>query len=194
MTPEFPDVDATPERSAVVEWAFWAACALAALGGISPLVLAAGQTSRITGVVYPFAVAAAAMAVAALTYRRGRYFTAIIYFFAGLAMAYGALLRFTVPLRLAVEGTCAPSSAQCPVGFEVPMTSAENIGLTTAVVLGALALFAGFFGLSVLYHRRRLSRTKQVWPESPPVAQAEAAPAEKPTPAAEPVQELPPAG
>ena len=74
------------DRNPLVERAFWAACALAAVAGVGPLLVAAGHTNRIAGVIFPFAGAAAAFAVAGLIYRRGASLTALIYFVGGLGM------------------------------------------------------------------------------------------------------------
>jgi hypothetical protein len=96
-----------------------------------------------------------------------------------------------VPLRLAVVGTCPPEPAKCPLGFEAPMTSAENSGLALASFCGVLAIFVGFYGLLMLY--RRLGggarpRRGLLWPAKPPAQQAPATevapPSAAPAPAA----------
>ncbi len=103
-------MDQELERHAVVERAFWAAAGLAAIGGIGPLIAAAGHTNRLAGIVVPFLGAAGANGVLAVLYRRGRSFAALVYFIGGLAIAYGLLLVLAIPLRIAVEGSCPPRS------------------------------------------------------------------------------------
>jgi hypothetical protein len=164
-------VDSELDRSVFAERAFWAACVLAVLGGVGPLVAAAGHTNRIAGVVFPFAGAAVAMAVIALTYRRGRAFSALVYFVGGLAIAYGLLLVLAIPLRLAVEGTCPPAPARCAAGFELQLTGAESTGLSIAVAFGVMSLLAGFAGLAIVYRQRGghvAPAGKPVWPARPP--------------------------
>lgn len=162
-------MDSVNDRHVIAERALWAAGALAVIGGVGPLIAAAGHTNRIAGVVFPFAVAAVAMVVMSVTYRRGRVFSALIFFLAGLAIAYGLLLVFTVPLRLAVEGACPPAPTRCAAGLELQLTGSENTGVTIAVVFGVLSLMAGFIGLAMLYrHRPPAASGPPVWPEHPP--------------------------
>jgi len=165
-------VDQELNRNVIVERAFWAACAMAIVAGVGPLLVAAGHTNRIAGVILPFAAAAVALAIAALTYRRGTSITALVYFVSGLAIAYGMLLVLAVPLRLAVLGSCPPAPARCASGLELQLSTVENTGLTVAVIFGVLALFTGFVGLTVLYRRLGSSaaqpRQHSVWPAQPP--------------------------
>src|SRR4030081_502452 len=114
-------------------WAFWIAFALAAIGGVAPLVSSAGTNNRMAGAIIPFGVAAVALAFNALRYHRGRSLTAILYFIAGMAIVYGILAMVAVPLRLAVLGTCPAGTAQCAVGSEQPLTSGENNGFSIAL-------------------------------------------------------------
>lgn len=168
-TARIPVVDSTTDRHVVAERALWAAAALAAVGGVGPLLAAAGHTNRIGGVVFPFAVAAIAMVVISFTYRRGRAYSALVFFLAGLAIAYGLLLVMAVPLRLAVEGACPPAPTRCAAGLELQLTGPENTGVTIAVAFGVLSLFAGFIGLAMLYrHRAAAAPAPTVWPERPP--------------------------
>jgi len=152
---------------------------MAVVAGVGPLLVAAGHSNRIAGVVVPFAAAAAALAVAALIYRRGTAMTALVYFVAGLAIAYGMLLVLAVPLRLAVLGSCPPAPARCAAGLELQLSTVENSGLTIAVVFGVLALFTGFVGLVVLYRRLGSSTApppqQSVWPAQPPANTAQTA-------------------
>ena len=71
----------------------------------------------------------------------------ILYFVGGLAIVYGMLALFAVPLRLAVVGTCPPAPAQCLAGMEKPLTEGEQTGLWFAVGMGIVAIIVGYFGL-----------------------------------------------
>ncbi|HET7466266.1 MAG TPA: hypothetical protein VFL29_06350 [Candidatus Dormibacteraeota bacterium] len=186
------------ERNVVAERSFWVACGLAIIGGVGPLVAAAGHTNRLASVVVPFLAAAGANAALALTYRRGRSFTALIYFLGGLAIAYGLLLVLAIPMRLAVEGTCPPAPQVCTNGLELQLSGYENLALSIAVGFGALSLLTGFFGLLTLYRGLRPGTAKgpTVWPSKEPegwrqkAPEPAAKPEEKPAenPAEEPAE------
>jgi len=165
-------------RDQRVMWAFWIAAALVAIGAVAPLSFSIGAHSRLQNVIIPFGVAAVALGINAVMYHQGRSLAATLYFVAGLAIVYGILAMVAVPLRLAVVGTCPPEPARCPLGFEAPMTSAENSGLALASFCGVLAIFVGFYGLLMLY--RRLGggarpRRGLLWPAKPPAQPAPAA-------------------
>jgi hypothetical protein len=163
-------------------WAFWIAAALAAIGAVAPLSFSIGAHSRLQWVIVPFGIAAVVLGINAVMYHQGRSLAATLYFVAGLAIVYGILAMVAVPLRLAVVGTCPPAPARCPLGYEQPMTSAENSGLALASFCGVLAIFVGFYGLLMLYRRlgvRPLQRS--LWPAKPP---AKPAPASEVAPAA----------
>ena len=163
-------MDQELEHNVVAERSFWVACGLAIVGGVGPLIAGAGHPNRLASVVVPFLAAAGANAAMALTYRRGRSFTALIYFLGGLAVAYGLLLGLAIPLRLAVEGTCPPAPQTCTNGLELQLSSSETLALSIAVGFGALSLLAGFFGLLVLYRRLGggTSSGPAVWPQREP--------------------------
>jgi hypothetical protein len=133
-------------------WSLWAAAGLAILGGVLPFVFG-GTSSRVTTVVVPYVIGAIALGATPLAYRQGRTFAAIVYFIAGLAIMFGLLTIFSLPVRLAVLGTCPALPAPCPAGFERPLSDAENTGMGVATALGLLAVFLGFFGLVTLYRR-----------------------------------------
>ena len=157
-------------------WAFWIAAAIAAVGAVAPLSFSIGAHSRLQWVIVPFGIAAVVLGINAVMYHQGRSLAATLYFFAGLAIVYGILAMVAVPLRLAVVGTCPPAPASCPLGYEQPMTSAENSGLALASFCGVLAIFIGFYGLLMLYRRlgvRPLQRS--LWPAKPPARPAPAA-------------------
>jgi len=172
------------EKNIVVERAFWVAAALAAVGGVDPLLVAIGHTNRIGAVLFPYAAATVAMAVVALFYRHGRSLSALVYFLGGLAIAYGLLLVLAVPMRLAVTGSCPPAPQSCSSGFEMQLTSQESTGLSLAVAFGILALLAGFVGLATLYRQKAPVARPAVWPTLPPKA-----PAPQPPPEAKPEPE-----
>jgi len=162
-------------------WAFWIAAALAAIGAVAPLSFSIGAHSRLQWAIVPFGIAAVVLGINAVMYHQSRSLAATLYFVAGLAIVYGILAMVAVPLRLAVVGTCPPAPATCPLGYEQPMTSAENSGLALASFCGVLAIFVGFYGLLMLYRRlgvRPLQRS--LWPAKPPAQTtppAEVAPA-----------------
>ena len=180
-----PHVGVVPGKERMI-WAFWGAAALAALGGLMPVVFA-GTAGRLTGVVVPFWVAAAALGACAVIYEQGRVTATIVYFIAGLAIVFGLLAMFTLPLRLAVLGTCPAAPAPCTTGLPRPLTDAENTGMGAAATLGILAVFVGFFGLSVLYRRTTVPPAAPPERRIPPVPARPAVP-EPAAPAVEPAQ------
>jgi len=135
-----------------VPLAFWFACGLSAVAGVVPIVFGGGS-NRIGGVLIPFAVAAILLAACALLHSQGRPITTLLYFLASLAIVYGMLAILTLPLRLAVIGTCPPVPAACTSGLERPMTSGESTALGLTIGLGIVAILTGFFALVSLYRR-----------------------------------------
>jgi hypothetical protein len=195
-----PHVNPTPGSDNRVLWSFWLAAALALIGGIVP-VLAAGTGSRIAMVVIPFAVAAAALAGCALLNASGRPIVAGLYFIAGLAIVYGILSMLSLPLRLAVVGTCPPTLSHCPIGYELPLTTGESTGLGFGTGIGIVALLTGFFGLLTLFRRghaaastppptRRIEPSPAATPDAKPSTEAEPQPAPA-DPVAAPMAEEP---
>jgi hypothetical protein len=144
-------------------WSFWAAAAFVALGGAIPF-LVGGSSSRIASVFIPFAVAALAFAACALVHEQGRAITSALYLLAGLAIVYGFLTMFALPLQLAVLGTCPIPPQPCASGLQHALTVSENTGIGAAAAFGIAALFIGFFGLVVVYRR-----TAPAAPPAPPV-------------------------
>ena len=128
----------------------WAAAGLAVLGGVMPVVFG-GTSSRIAGVIIPFWIAAIALAACGLLKTQSRTVLSIIYFAAGLAIVYGLLSMFSLPLRLAVLGSCPAAPAPCPAGQSRPLTDGENTGMGAAATIGILALFMGFYGLMTIF-------------------------------------------
>lgn len=158
--------DAAAER---LVWAFWVAAAIAFVGGLLPLAFG-GTSSRMANAAIPFTIAALAIAGCGLIHRQGRAVTAILYFVAGLALVYGMLAMFAVPLELAVLGTCSPPPAPCVGGVGRPLTVGENTGMGFAAGFALVALFVGFFGLMVVF------RKPAGLPTPPPRAATAAAP------------------
>jgi hypothetical protein len=177
-----------PEKDQRVAWAFWVAGVLAVFGGITPLVLGGGFGGRLAGVLFPFLVAAAAMAANAVFHYYGRLFTIILYFVGGIAIVYGVLGMLAVKLTLLVAGSCDPAPAACPPGFQRPLTTAESDTITVVVILGGLAILAGFVGLMLMYRRRPVERPPVVWPTLAP-APAPGPPQPSPPPPAPPTAE-----
>jgi hypothetical protein len=178
-----PDVNPTPGRQGRVVWSFWLAAALAMIAGIVPVVVA-GTSSRIATVWIPMAVAAVALAGCALLHHSGRTIATGLYFIAGLAIVYGILTMLSVPLRLAVVGTCPATFSHCPIGYEQPLTVGESTGLAFGTGIGIVALFTAFFGLLTMYRGAKAS--------PPPTRRAEPPPGPQPTPA-EPAADAEPA-
>lgn len=176
------DTGSRPDRTTL--WAFWIACGLAAVGGVAPFLLA-GVSSRINGVVFPFALAAIALGACALLLEQGRPVASGLYVLASLAIVYGILAMLTVPLRLAIVGICPPAPAACPLGFERPITGGETTAMGFAIGLGIAAMLTGFFGLATLYRRNTAPP-----PLTPPARRI--APVASSTPAAAAVTAAPP--
>jgi hypothetical protein len=143
-------------------WAFWIACGLTAVGAVAPLALGGGS-NRI-GVVWAFGLAAVALGACAVLYQQGRSVATALYFVAGLAIVYGILSLISLPLRLAVVGTCPPEAARCALGLERPLTGEETTAFGFAVGIGIVGILTGFFGLAMLYRGAKVS----VLPSAPP--------------------------
>ena len=179
---------AGPATERRVTWTLWAAAGLLVLGGLAPFVFG-GTSSRIDGVIFPFAIAAVILAACSLVPNLSRGAVAILYFVAGLAIVYGLLSMFSLPVRLAVLGTCPAPPATCTTGLPKPLTNGENTGMGVAAALGILALLLGFYGLVTIYRRTAVA------PLAPPVRTTPPVAAPPPTPAAEtppPAAETPP--
>jgi hypothetical protein len=187
------------DRDLVVTWALWVGCGLTVIGSLG--VLLGGATgNRIAGLVPSFAVAAVALGANAWSWRRTGPWSAVLYVVAALAIVYGLLFVLSVPLRLQIEGSCQPAPAPCPLGFDRPLTSGENMGIYVAVIAGTLALLASFIAVEIRYLRRSSARARLESQPRPPAAEpapriwpaaAEPAPSVPPA-AAEPAKELPP--
>jgi hypothetical protein len=136
-------------------WSFWLAAGLALVGGLLPFVFG-GTSSRVSGVILPFAVGAAGLAGCALLHKQGRMAVSIVYFLAGLAIVYGLMSMFSLPVRLAALGSCPVAPDPCTTGLPRALSAGENNGMGSAAAFGIAALFVGFFGLVTLYRRTAL--------------------------------------
>ncbi len=148
--------------------AFWVACACAAAGGVVPLALT-GTSGRLTAVVVPYWGAAILLAGCALLLAHGRTLVSAMYFVAGLAIVYGMLAMFALPLKLAGVGTC-PVNGRCPAGLEAPLSSGEDSAIALTMAAGLLAIGVGFFGLVILYRRLGPQPSSVPTRRIPPVA------------------------
>jgi hypothetical protein len=161
-------------------WSLWLAAAIVFVGGLTPFVFA-GTSSRMANVVFPFTIAAAAFVGCALVYAQGRLVTSLLYFVGGLAIVYGVLSMFAVPLELAVLGSCPAPPAPCTTGLPRALTVGENTGMGFAAGFGLVSLFVGFFGLMVVFRKPLLPAAPPPVRQIPPVVPAkhpEAKPAE----------------
>ncbi|HUY73358.1 MAG TPA: hypothetical protein VMW11_02485 [Candidatus Dormibacteraeota bacterium] len=144
-----------PVRNRVAQWCTWAACALAVGAAAVAVVVPGGMSSRVHGVVLPLGVAAAALAASAITSGRSAWLGAFLDAAATLAVLYEMILAASLPVRLAIEGTCPPSTASCPLGFERPATEVEMFAVYSAVIAGAVSLLLIFAAVEARYLRAR---------------------------------------
>ncbi|HKW58863.1 MAG TPA: hypothetical protein VJR46_03825 [Candidatus Dormibacteraeota bacterium] len=162
-------MNSAPAQDRLV-WSLWLAAAIVFVGGLTPFVFG-GTSSRMTNVIFPFTVAAAALVACALVHRQGRLVTSLLYFVGGLAIVYGVLSMFAVPLELAVLGSCPAPPAPCTSGLPRALTVAENTGMGFAAGFGLVALFVGFFGLMVVFRKPLLPAAAPPVRQIPPVSQ-----------------------
>lgn len=164
-------------------WSLWAAAGIVAVGGVAPLVFG-GTSSRISNVIIPFGVAAVALAACGLLNTQGRTVLSIIYFVAGLAIVYGVLSMFSLPLRLAALGSCPAAPAPCPSGLLRPLTEGENTGMGAAAACGIAGLFLGFYGLVTIFRGAVIPQLAPRVRKIPPIAAPAAPEPVAPNPAA----------
>ena len=173
-------------------WTLWLAAALAVVGGIAPVVFG-GTSSRIDAALIPFWIGAAIFAACAFLPNQTRGVTAILYFVGGLAIVYGLLSMFSLPVRLAVLGTCPAPPAKCTTGLPTPLTNGENTGMGVAAAFGIVSIFLGFYGLVTVYRRGRVEHAAPPVRQIPPVAprpEPQPAPVAVAAAPAEPAEEL----
>src|SRR5437764_5439651 len=146
MQDRIPHVNEAPRRDGQMIWAFWLAAALAASAGVLPFAFG-GTTSRVAVVAIPFGVAALALGACALLRDAGRTITSGLYFVAGLAIVYGLLSMFSLPLQQAIGRTCAVPARPCGRGVQRPLTGAEDTGVGCGAGLPVGSLLLGSFRL-----------------------------------------------
>jgi hypothetical protein len=112
-----------------------------------------GSSSRLVGAIVPFAIGAIGLAATAALHNQSRATVAIVYFVAGLAIIYGLMSMFSLPLRLAALGSCPVVPAPCAGGLPRALSDGENNGIGAAAAFGIISLFIGFFGLATIYRR-----------------------------------------
>ena len=178
--------DSTQRGSRLI-WAFYLAAAIALVGGALPFVFG-GTSSRVAGVILPFGVAAAGLVACALLHNQSRLVVAIVYFLAGLAIVYGLMSMFSLPVRLAALGSCPVAPDPCTTGLPRALTDGENTGIGTAAAFGIAALFVGFFGLVTLYRRTALPPYVPPVRTIPPMPAAPASTASTDSPANQAVE------
>ena len=160
-------------------WSFWLAAGIALVGGVLPFVFG-GTSSRLSGVILPFAVGAAGFAACALMNAQSRLVVAIIYFVAGLAIVYGLMSMFSLPVRLAALGSCPVAPQPCTTGLPRALSDSENNGLGAAAACGLAALFVGFFGLVTLYRQLAVPQLVPPVRKIPPMPPAQPSPPDRP--------------
>lgn len=133
-------------------WAFWIAALFAFVAGAASVVFG-GLSSRIGGAAIPFWIAAIVFGLCARYRGQSRALAVGLYFIGGLAVVYGMLQLVSLPLRLALVGTCPPAPAHCSSGLERPIAEGEQTGIWFGVGMGLVAIFVGYFGLFNLLRR-----------------------------------------
>jgi hypothetical protein len=145
-------VVSAPGREQRLIWSLWLAAGIVFVGGLLPLFFG-GTSSRVSNVVIPFTIGAVGLAACALLHDQNRTTVGIVYFVAGLAIVYGLLAMFALPIRLAALGSCPVAPYPCTSGLPRALSDAENNGIGSAAAFGLIGLFVGFFGLFTLYRR-----------------------------------------
>jgi hypothetical protein len=166
-----PVVIQTLAQEQRVVWSLWLAAGIVFIGGLLPLFFG-GTSSRVADVIVPFSVGAVGLAACALLHSQSRAVVAIVYFVAGLAIVYGLLSMFSLPVRLAALGSCPVAPLPCTSGLPRALSDGENNGLGSAAAFGIVGLFVGFFGLVTLYRRPVLPAFTPPVRTIPPIAQA----------------------
>ena len=145
----------------------WAAAAAAAAGAIVVLLVPAGHTNRVAGVALPFGVATALLVANGIAWRRLGMIGAALDGVAALALFYGIVLALSVPVRLSIEGLCQPSAKSCPVGFDYPLSNAENFAVYATLVIGAIGVALSFVAFEIKYLHRGRRRPDLSAPPAP---------------------------
>jgi hypothetical protein len=171
-------------------WPLWAAAALAVVGGVLPFLLG-GSASRLDGVIVPFWAGAIALGLCAWLHKQGRAVTSTLYFVGGLAIVFGLLSMFSLPVRLAALGACPAPPASCNSGLPLPLSDAEINGMGAASAVGIVAILLGYYGLAMLYRRTAVAPVSPPVRKIPPIAPPRAAAVEEPELPAHDEEELP---
>jgi hypothetical protein len=145
-------MDSAPGREQRLIWSLYLAAGIVFVGGLLPLFFG-GTSSRVANVLVPFTIGAIGLAACALLHDQNRTTIAIVYFVAGLAIVYGLLAMFALPIRLAALGSCPVAPYPCTSGLPRALSDGENNGIGSAAAFGLIGLFVGFFGLFTLYRR-----------------------------------------
>jgi hypothetical protein len=127
-----------PDTYQVAQWCTWAACIAAVVGAAIAVGASAAGPNRVLGVAPPFVIAAILLVVAAS--QRAPWISGLLYGVGILALLYGIITALALPLRLLIEGTCPLTTTSCPVGFEHPASSTENLVVYAANIAGGLAV------------------------------------------------------
>lgn len=151
----------------VADWGTWAASAFAAVCSVIAIAAPAGGTNRVLGVAVPFAIGAVALAASALASRRVGWLSGALLAVATLAILYGGLLAVSLPLRLAVEGTCPKAAPSCPLGFDRPITAGENFAVYASAIGGVTALVLAFVVVEARYLRKPRPHQQRTDPRLP---------------------------
>lgn len=171
--PSFPVVIKWPPRERLMTWLLWGACGLSVASALAAVALPiSGGVNRVGGTAIAFLIAAAATATLALGLAVERWVSLVLYGLTALALTYALMSLASLPLRLAVLGTCPVAPAPCPAGFEPSMTGGETLAVEAGITLGLIALLALVAAMELRYQPRlRLfgrSRPPAVAPSAPP--------------------------
>lgn len=149
----------------VAQWCTWAAGGLAALAALVAVVATAAGPNRDLWVAIPFAIAAGALAAAEL--QRAAWISGLLYAAGVLALLYGIVATLSLPLRLAIEGSCPLSLASCPVGFEHPASAAEMFVVYAASISAALAIVLALVAVEARFRHGPRRMQEQSTPPRP---------------------------
>jgi hypothetical protein len=134
-TAKSPTVIKRPPRERLLAYLLWSACGLSAAGAVAVIAFPlAGGVNRVAGVAIVLAL--------------------VLYGVAALALTYSLMSLASLPLRLAVIGSCPPAPQACPPGFEPSMTGGETLGVEGGIVLGVLALLVVVTAMEVRFRPR----------------------------------------
>ena len=160
----FPGVFERLQRLTTAEWCTWVACALAVLCVLLVVLVPLGGTNRVAESAVPFAIGAVALGGNYFAWRYSLWGGVALIALGGLAVAYGIFLTLSVPLRLAIQGTCPLAVSPCPLGYDHPLTGSENVAVYVVTIVGAVALILVFAAVEVRHIRPRPPNRRQDGP------------------------------